>query len=439
MLKNKPLVAVGIVLLAVAAYLVGRWTSSESAPAPETEALQTPPVKIKNAQTAAVSSSKENKEMPYADLLDKAGEKYGFKFHYEKWSVWEKQIKENLADFFVERKQDGWPHTSDIEEITTDYLMKEYKELWRQGVALADAPLPKTLHPPLGTPMYIEYVWDETLGDSRPRDPTIYVDMSQMTIFEGGGVAYNQDAFRYKDGADAELLSDEDYHNVIHRGMAPPGVKVVYIGEDGQELPHGEAPAALDPAESFKHLSDEELQPLVEGMYGLLTNPTSAQQTILDEVMQTPNGRMQFEDALYGLMAAWLERPSAWNSAPSPSKTVAPPPGRSPDPVGHKQSPDPTPTETGPKEPSPLALPPPPDFEAPATKRPSTNPRISAPELQVLLDLIKREQTGEGLTDEERSILQLKELYDLYQSEAEAERRRLRKRSDGPPAAPPPR
>ena len=231
--RNKVLAVVGIVLLPVAASFLGC-----------------------------------QKKMPYGDLLDKAGEKYGFKFHYEKWSG---------------------------------------KEL-----APPDDGTGTTLHTERKT-------WDDNLGDWRVLEPTIYVDLSYMTIYEGGGLAYNQDAIRSEDGA--PQLSDEERHRLLHRGYEPVGVKVVYIGEDGQKLPSGEIPAPLDPTKAFDHVSDEELHSMVKGMYEFVVSPTPEQQKLSQEMLNSPLASielMMFEDTLYGLMAEWSRRSSAWDAKPQP-------------------------------------------------------------------------------------------------------------------------
>lgn len=289
--RNKVLAVVGIVLLPVAASFLGC-----------------------------------QKKMPYGDLLDKASEKYGFKFHYEKWSDWEKQVSQYISDYLEKEREGqvilhgGEDTAARHDELLSGYLLNRYKELWTQGVPLADAPLAKDLAPPkdgTGTTLHTERkTWDDNLGDWRVLEPTIYVDLSYMTIYEGGGLAYNQDAIRSEDGA--PQLSDEERHRLLHRGYEPVGVKVVYIGEDGQKLPSGEIPAPLDPTNAFDHVSDEELHAAVKGAYEFLVSPTPEQEKIIQEMLNTPTGRMMFEDALYGLMAEWSRRSSAWGVKPQP-------------------------------------------------------------------------------------------------------------------------
>lgn len=446
-MKNKVLVVVGIVLLAFAAYLVSQRMSPQEVPrAPaETAVQEVSPAPAEPATFAVegrdavqrqthISSvavppdeppdakGKKERQMPLADLLERASAKWGFQFDdfyrykegREDWSIWEQTTNEYISDYLASEFH------PDAVEIKTEHFRHRYKQLWEQGVALADVPTPAELEPDDGG--YNIRMWDRKLGVYRRLDPTIYVDLSHMTLRRGGGKSYNQNAVRYVDGA--PRLSDEDEHRLIDRGVHPEGAKVIYIDQNGQELPLGQRPKELDPAEIFKYMSDERLRQSARRWESAL-NMSPDQEKVFLKTIQDPIDRMITEEALFAFMSAWSERPSAWvPPVPSTGAAHGPPSG----PLSPVNALPDSAASVEPGSRVPVAPPTsePPSFEKPPMEPLSPDPPISARDLEGLLDAIKQE-TGEGLTDKERSILRLKELHDLYEAER---RRRLRRDSD---------
>ena len=382
----------------------------------------------KKITSESAADSENASEMPYADLLEIASKKEGLVFR-EDWGVWERRIKTYIDDYFESKQSTYWDRNIGSRKSLADHFMRKYRNLWEQGGSINNAPLPIDISDS-GKRTEIVGLYDEELGIFRRPDPTIYVDLSKSIISHGVAAGYTSDTFIYKDIL--RPLSDIEQQDIMLTGMPPVGVKVIYIDQNGDEYPPGIRPDTLDPLGGFGQIPDKQLKFLVETSYDLWSNPTPDQEKMLQGMLQTPFGRRTLEISYNYMMQAWAQRPHLWGSASSAAPAKTPPPNLLP-PVETQN------IETAPSEENPssrLPLPPPlpseddPDATdcAPDLPAPEQDTTPSARDLEAVLDALKRESVGEGLTEEERSLLRLKGLYDLY----EAEQKRLRRGFESP-------
>ena len=287
MLKNRTLLAVGIALAAALIYVGYRLT--------------------------------RHVQMPYADLLETARQKWGLHFP-EDWSVWEERVDLYLSDYFGPlRKKDP---------KIVEYFKTEYQRLWGLGENLDEAPLPADLAPASGVLSHISSMTVTFEGAEMKYEPTVYVDLFRRGLVYGGGGWDFDHTLRgaktdFGSESKAFALMDEEHYRLKYRGIPPlllrsdrriPIPKTVYIGKDGKPLTlaFGELPAEIDPATPFKKMSDAELQLAIRQLAQIVNRPTAHQQKTLDAASKDSVDRMYLADLFGGIMEAWRERPSAW-------------------------------------------------------------------------------------------------------------------------------
>ena len=273
----------------------------------------------------AASDSEANAAMPYADLLEIVSGKAGLVFR-EDWNVWERQIQTSIDEYFESKSKNSTDREKNIDRrnALANHFAQQYRDLWNQGGSIEDAPLPAEIEASEESVRNLRYasrVFDERLGDYRPSDPTIYIDLSKATLLRGAVAAYHADALVYKDMP--RPLSAAELDDLRLLGMAPVGVKLIYIDQDGTELPPGVRPETLDPLGGWGQSPDAELKYLVEATYDSWINPTPEQEKMRRELLQTPSGRRFLEIGYSLMMRAWAQRPHLWES--DGSKKTPPP------------------------------------------------------------------------------------------------------------------
>ncbi len=257
-------------------------------------------------------------QMPYADLLETAQQKWGLHFP-EDWSVWEERVDLYLTDYFGPLKKDP---------KIVEYFKTEYQRLWGLGENLDEAPLPIVLMPASGVSYHIAS-GTATIGGAEVKyEPTVYVDLFRRgLVYEGGGWNFDHTlrgaSTDFGSESKAFPLMDEEHYRLKYRGIPPellrierriPIPKTVYIGTHGKPLTlaFGELPAEIDPSTPFKRMSGAELQLAVRQLAQIVNRPTAHQQKTLDAASKDSVDRMYIADLFAGIMEAWRERPSAW-------------------------------------------------------------------------------------------------------------------------------
>ncbi len=255
-------------------------------------------------------------EMPYADLLETAEQKWGLHF-LEDWSVWEKRVDRHIKEFFKTQRRRKKPHE-------VEYFKWRYQRLWAMDEDLDDLPLPVSLEPEGGISENSGGTIATGGGKGRSVEPAMIVDLREGKVLEGGLV----DGSRRFDGGFSFVsssslnLTDEEHYQAMYRGLPPvrrmymvsgQPYRTVYVGSANPlSRSIGELPPELDPAEPFKQMDDAELQLAVRQLAQIVNRPTPHQEKTLRAASQDPVDRMYVADLFNGIMRAWRERRSAW-------------------------------------------------------------------------------------------------------------------------------
>ena len=217
MFRKKPLLAIGIVLLAAAVVYLGLQLTRREPP---------------------------GVQIPYADLLETAALKWGLHFP-DDWSVWEERIDQHLRDHFAYLNVAAEPRK-------VEYFKRKYRQLWARGDSLDEIPLP--VYMDLDSETEQIFLGISLVGSGAPMERAMYVDLQRELVYSRGGLGTG-----HSEGEPAPLL-DEEHYRLVYRGVAPNYresmwvSKTVYIGKYGKDLTLaiGELPAEIDPAAPFK-------------------------------------------------------------------------------------------------------------------------------------------------------------------------------------------
>ena len=376
--------------------------------------------------------------MPLADLMDHGRERWGLNFDRfyreepvrEPWADWEAAARSSLEAYFTNNMKPlgGWTEeNAGFKENIVDYVMYRYQMLWEKGVSLADAPTA------------LELMLE---GGSIHNKPTLRIDLEHV-LFWGDGT-YRGGVIRSRTLGGAGGM-DYSFHEIIEEGVVPEGLRVIFIDKNGQEKPPGwQPPEIKPPSERAKWMSDEQLRAAAH-LFEKDMRLGPEEETAYLARIERLGSRNAVEQVLFSFISAWKERPSAWR-LPPPTEPVPLFAFSHPNDISQstgKRSDSypvsPSDKSSAPPENRPPRLPPPsapesaPDDvmdRAPAPPHTDPNAAPSADDLGRMQEAVKRAESGGDLSDEERSLLRLKGLYDLYK----AERERLRR---GGPASPP--
>lgn len=257
----------------------------------------------------------EHVEMPYADILETANQKWDLHF-LDDWSVWEKRVDRHIKEFYKAQKRRKKSH-----EI--EYFKWRYHRLWAMDEDLDDLPLPASLEPEGGISENSGGRIATGGGKGRSVEPAMIVDLREGKVLDGGLV----DGSRSFDGGFSFVskgsldLTDEEHYRAMYRGLPPvqkmemyaPLYRTVYVESvDPLNRSIGELPPELDPAEPFKQMDDADLQLAVRQLEQIVNRPTPHQEKTLRAASQDPVDKMYVADLFNGIMRAWRERRSAW-------------------------------------------------------------------------------------------------------------------------------
>ncbi len=254
-------------------------------------------------------------EMPYADILETANQKWGLHF-LDDWSVWEKRVDRHIKEFFKTERRRKKPHE-------VEYFKWRYHRLWAMDEDLDDLPLPASLEPEGGISENSGGTIATGGGKGRSVESAMIVDLREGKVLDGGLVDGSRSfggGFSFVSSGSLDL-TDEEHYRAMYRGLPPvqkmsmlvPLYRTVYVESvDPLNRSIGELPPELDPAEPFKQMDDADLQLAVRQLAQIVNRPAPHQEKTLRAASQDPVDRMYVADLFNGIMRAWRERRSAW-------------------------------------------------------------------------------------------------------------------------------
>ena len=156
----------------------------------------------------------ESVEMPYADLLETAAQKWNLHF-LDDWSVWEKRADRHIKEFYKSQKRRKEPHE-------VEYFKWRYHRLWAMDAHLDDLPLPASLEPKSGIGKNSGGTM--SVGGKKARvNPAMIVNLGEGLILEGGlldGSIKPDGGFSFISKGSL-ALTDEEHYRAMYRGLPP--------------------------------------------------------------------------------------------------------------------------------------------------------------------------------------------------------------------------